>query len=147
MEDFKWIATLSDGETIVEGEGNWGIQPGKRLPWARLCEYAQENNLSITDLYLLLDGEQEIHIPSSLDRFNLSIYKPSQYSIQHLLEIDNLLGGNRQETTFIDIAAVYEIGDNLMVHLIIDVSNWKNMWIVVTEPKSLVFSPSLILSG
>jgi hypothetical protein len=51
----KWIAVLSNGEVIKEGEGDFQLIAGERKPWVRLCSYLSANNLHINDLALEVD--------------------------------------------------------------------------------------------
>lgn len=55
----KWIASLSNGETIFEDN-----IPGEISSWNRLRDYVKENNLSITRLRLQL-GALEVTVPPS----------------------------------------------------------------------------------
>ena len=48
----KWIASMSDGSTIIE---KW--EPGKASPWIRLKRLCKEKNLKITQLRLQVNGK------------------------------------------------------------------------------------------
>lgn len=54
----RWIASLSNGETIYEDERR-GLEP----TWVRLRSYCTQNDLSITNLRLQIAGT-EIKLPS-----------------------------------------------------------------------------------
>lgn len=47
-----FIASLSDGQTIVENKGDWCWLEGLKSPWQRLVRYTAENKLLITSLSL-----------------------------------------------------------------------------------------------
>jgi len=40
---FKWIAGLSNGETVIEGEGVSSRVEGELSPWWKLQEYLKKN--------------------------------------------------------------------------------------------------------
>jgi hypothetical protein len=140
MDDFRWIATLSNGETAVEHSGEWQIKPGTRKPWVRLCEFCTDNNLKLTSLRLWFRGKT-IHMPrDKFDKFSMNdtALPPNHYSLQYHIEADDILSGVKQDT-FIDLAAHYE---DFIVHYIQDVSEGSNSWMVVTRPhQRLAASP------
>lgn len=58
VKPVRWIASLSNGETIFEDK-----KPGERSAWERLAEYIRINNLAITRLRLQIDN-LEVPLPS-----------------------------------------------------------------------------------
>lgn len=46
----KWIASLSDGATFIEGVGNWWGDTTQHSPWFKLQKYLKKNNLHITGM-------------------------------------------------------------------------------------------------
>lgn len=48
-----WVASLSNGETVFEGEQ----VPGERTPWGKLIERCEEEGLWVTQLQLQIDGK------------------------------------------------------------------------------------------
>jgi len=129
-----WVATLSDGTTAVENLGEWGIIPGQRKPWVRLCEKLATEGKYITSLRLRI-GERTIHLPRIENKFPSKA--PSYYSLCYHLEVDDVLGGMK-EKYFIDLAAHY---DDFAVHYIQDTTEGNNSWITVTDNKALAPSP------
>lgn len=54
----RWVASLSNGETIFENE-----IPGEDPSWVRLARYVEDNGLSITNLRLQIGGT-EVKLPA-----------------------------------------------------------------------------------
>jgi hypothetical protein len=59
----KFIASLSDGSTIVEGKNDYAWIDGQKSPWVRLVNYAIKNKLLITSLSLLAPSGAVVTIP------------------------------------------------------------------------------------
>lgn len=135
-----WVATLSDGTTAVEKQGQWTMNPGERLPWVRLTHFAADNDLHLTSLRLNLMG-RTVHMPrEKFIKFSMADRSkaPKYYSLQYHLEVDDLMSGSENSTTFIDLAAHY---DDFAVHYIQDASEGNDSWIVVTDTEALAPSP------
>jgi len=58
VEQGRWIASLSDGQTIFEDK-----TPGERSAWVRLREHLEVHKLKITSLRLEAYGRRAITIP------------------------------------------------------------------------------------
>ncbi len=56
----RWIASLSNGETVFED-----CKPGLENAWLRLREYVETNNLSITQLRVQFNNGSEVKLPSN----------------------------------------------------------------------------------
>jgi hypothetical protein len=138
MTDARFIATLSDGSTVVEGQGNFEHTPGLRKPWIRLCSFAAENGLHLTSLRLNFDG-RTVHLPrGNFQKFEYEgAHEPLYYAICYKLELENPLGGSPDQTLFVDLAAHYE---SFAVHYIQEIDG-NNAWVVVTDPDALAPSP------
>ena len=48
-----WVANLSNGETVFEGE----LVPGERTPWGKLIERCMEEDLFVTQIQLQIAGQ------------------------------------------------------------------------------------------
>jgi len=117
-----WTVTLSNGEKIVQGEGDWVEKPGELLPWARLCEYTKDNNLVIEELEFRF-GERKLKF--SPDRFyGLNGLTPLNYSIQTTMELDGVFSGG-QATMFEDVCCHFALldGHTVDIHFIINKDN------------------------
>jgi hypothetical protein len=131
-EDFRWVATLSDGTTAVEKSGEYSIKPGERKPWVRLCSFLVENDLHLTSLRLVYRG-RTIHLPRpDFGRFDLfeKALDPHSYSLQYHMEADTT-SGSWVQSKFIDLAAHFE--DDLAVHYIHELEDGNTSWIAVTR--------------
>lgn len=60
----KFIASLSNGETVVEGKADFKYIDGNHTPWIRLVRYATENKLDITSLSLFTPDGRTFTLPS-----------------------------------------------------------------------------------
>lgn len=129
--DARWIATLSDGSTIVENTEDWSIKPGEPLPWVRLCHFTADNNLHLTSLRLNYKG-RTIHLPrAKFDKFGLDAISPLYYSLAYKVEAEmNLGGGAIDQTLFVDLVAHYQ---DFEAHYIQNVTTGNESWVVVTE--------------
>lgn len=54
----RWVASLSNGETIYEDE-----KKGEEAAWSRLARYCEDKDISITNLRLQIAGT-EVKLPS-----------------------------------------------------------------------------------
>lgn len=129
-----WIATLSDGTTAIEYQGEWDLIPGQRKPWVRLIDQLQAEGKFITSLRLRV-GKRTIHLPKPSSRFES--YCPLYYSLCYQADLDDALG-SPVETHYVDLAAHFE---NFAVHYIQDITHGNTSWITVTAPDALAPSP------
>tara|TARA_R110000851_G_scaffold96046_2_gene208435 strand:+ start:1929 stop:2339 length:411 start_codon:yes stop_codon:yes gene_type:complete len=60
----RWIASLSNGQTLYEERGNFKTIQGELSPWLRLLLYLTENNLAITSIALTFDERTRYNLPS-----------------------------------------------------------------------------------
>jgi hypothetical protein len=56
----RWIASLSNGETIFED-----CKPGEDVAWARLARYVVEKDISITQLRVQFQNGSEVKLPAN----------------------------------------------------------------------------------
>lgn len=63
MNKVQFTASLSNGETIYEGKGNFQVIEGSLSPWQRLFKYVAENKLEITSLSLYYE-DRRWNLPS-----------------------------------------------------------------------------------
>jgi len=60
-----FTASLSNGETIYEGKGNYQEIKDAPSPWQRLLAYQAEAQVEITSLTLYTPGGQRFNLPSA----------------------------------------------------------------------------------
>lgn len=60
-----WCASLSNGETLYEGKGDYVVIPGELSPWQRLLLHIGDTGSSITSLSLYTDGGLRWNLPSA----------------------------------------------------------------------------------
>lgn len=63
----RWVAGLSNGETLKENEGKCYADQNLSS-WARLQQYIKENNLAITSFGLWV-GDRHFNLPSNKPKF------------------------------------------------------------------------------
>lgn len=56
----RWIASLSNGETIFEDK-----RPNMKSSWERLADYVSENDISITQLRIQFANGSEVKLPAN----------------------------------------------------------------------------------
>ncbi len=56
--EVQWICSLSNGETLQEGKGDFERIEGELSPWLKLQEYIEENDLEITSMALAVNGNR-----------------------------------------------------------------------------------------
>lgn len=131
--NLKWVATLSDGSTVVEHEGEYAQVPGERKPWVKLVQFAGQNKLHLTSLRLNFRG-RTVHLPrAKFDRFDFNdkAVAPLSYSLQYHLEAEMGPDGSfGNEHRFVDLAAHYP---EFTVHYIQDITDGNNSWVLITK--------------
>lgn len=136
--EVTWIATVSDGTTIAEHEGQYEIIPGERKPWVRLCQSLRAEGKHLTSLRLRI-GDRAIHLPRSQGRFSTkNPVAPDFYSLEHIVELDGI-GGDQSQSDFLDAAAHYE---GYSVHFITQVDDITNAWVEVRDNACIAPSPT-----
>lgn len=135
MKAAHWVATLSNGTTVTEEEGDFKIIPGERKPWVRLVEKLATDGHYLTSLRLQI-GKRTIHLPRPQNNKFESL-PPLYYSLCYRMELDDILG-NKKQKLFVDLAAHYE---TFAVHYIQDITEGNNSWICVTDNQALAPSP------
>lgn len=125
----SWVATTSNGEQVAEHKGNYTVIDGERKPWVRLCQNLATNGEHITSLRLWIvdkHGQRTVNLPRLNSRFKANTI-PDRYSIEYILEADDVLGATKQDE-FIDVGTHY---GNVSVHYIQQINDIANSWIEV----------------
>ena len=65
MQKVLWTASLSNGETIYEGKGNFQVIEGALSPWQRLLSYLVDAKVEITSLSLYTNDGKRWTLPSA----------------------------------------------------------------------------------
>jgi hypothetical protein len=129
-----WVATLSDGSTVVENQGEWVVREGESTPWVRLTHFLGDNDLHLTSLRLNFNG-RTVHLPRpSFDKFGYAeiAKEPLYYSLSYHVEAEmDMSGGLVDQTLFMDLAAHYP--NDQALHYIQDMTGGNNSWVVLTE--------------
>jgi hypothetical protein len=139
-QDIRWVATLSDGATVTEHEGNFTVRPGDKSPWRRLCEWTAERGLHLTSVRIQVGG-QTVHLPRLNNRFCGSV--PYRYSMA-CRRLDSLrveAGGRadgkvEMEDFHLDFAAHFK---GFSVHVLVDLN--RNAWVEVLPDEAMCAAP------
>jgi hypothetical protein len=131
MTQVFWKVSLSNGETYIEGKGNYQEIEGQPLPFRRLTEYAKENDLKITSLSLFTNSGQNYNLPSAgrnprFRAFDLSV-QPIEYRCFEKYGEDVNSGVVVSVDLFKVIRATYE--DGSFIEIWVDENNTNNIWV------------------
>ncbi len=87
----KWLATLSDGSTAVEGKEPWHHLEGHRAPWARLTRHCSLQGLGITSLRLQAHG-RTYHLPTASLSGKFDTVPPVSYDVYRRADFELFSG-------------------------------------------------------
>ncbi len=127
-----WFASLSDGNTVYEGKGDYSVIPGQLSPWLRLQEHLNATgtyHLYLTSLGLYTADGQKYLLPPlgknpSFAPYRKSPVKPISYNM--FRQVDAEINQDGQSEKLYTVAeARYEQGT---VQLYVDNST-KNSWV------------------
>lgn len=92
----RWVASLSNGETIYED-----VTPGEKPAWERLARYVEDNELSITALRLHI-ANTEVKLPSGQEGY---LQKKVAWTL------GGVVGGTRKCIGYVQkgLALIYEV--------------------------------------
>lgn len=87
----QWTASLSSGETLFEGKGDYeDVQDGRPSPYNRLLKYITENKLEIMSFGLYTEDGRTYHLPSISERYKIPYFndeaRPYDYNIFRYVE-------------------------------------------------------------
>lgn len=95
----RWIASLSNGETIFQDE-----RQGQKPAWSRLADYVRQNKLAITQLRVQIGG-LEVKLPANQEGY---VQKKKAFTYMNGPSGSNLCIGYIQG----DVCGVYYLGSD-----------------------------------
>jgi len=119
----NWIAGLSNGETLIEGEGVVSRIDGELSPWWKLQAYLKEKDLTINSFYLARGG-RHFNLPSINPKFGGE--KPVGYNCFRRVRSDGLAGDTSNDEFYTCAEAIYE---DFTVQLWIDEQDTNKSWV------------------
>lgn len=119
----RWIAGLSNGETLIEGEGIVSRIDGEDSPWWKLQKYLEEKNLTINSFYLA-SGGQHFNLPSINPKFGGE--KPLGYNCFRRVRSDGLVGDTDNDEFYTCAEAIY---DGFKIQLYVDENDLNKSWV------------------
>jgi len=136
----RWLASLSDGTTVIEDEGKF-IGDSVASPWAKLLRYLKENSLIITGLRVQVEKDDEAirtyNLPShgvdsktgQHEKWQIFPVIPVRYDYGRW--ITSLGAAGRKGTLrHIEIKAIYK---DYVVSLFVDENEGNESWVVIHE--------------
>jgi hypothetical protein len=136
-----FVASLSDGQTIIEGKGDWQWFPdGRPSPWNRLVRYTAEQGLAITSLSLVAPDGQIYNFPPAGKKAKFEGYadrvsadKPLDYTVRR--HIAHEISGVGRQVTNIKAVEFYTIAvaiyPTFELQLWVDENDHRKSWTVV----------------
>lgn len=140
----RWLASLSNGETAIEGKERFAEIASEQSPWQKLLHYIGKNKLSITSLRIQVEKDGKtvntFHLPTKSGGYrfsHLSSLKPIQFNYHRRLVQDvtaeQLASGRIDINTdavstekFIEIDAIY---DSVVMRILVDENTGTNSWV------------------
>lgn len=116
----RWVAGLSNGETLIEGKGIC-IHDDTASSWTRLQNYLKDNKLIITSFGLWV-GDRHFNLPSNKPKFGG--IAPLSYNCYRTWS--GVIGGSKEE--YICAEANYM---DYKVQLFIDLDDNNKSWLNV----------------
>lgn len=139
MVKAKWLASLSNGTTVVEGIFPFDVVGDKSSPWLQLQDHIKENDIHVTGLRIQVEKDGEATRTYNLPSFNCSksgIHE-KWATIKPLMPIGyNYFRRIRRSLTtseehkYIQIVAIFP---EFKMSLIVDEDEGNESWVVVHE--------------
>lgn len=140
----RFIASLSNGETIIEGKGDFEYIDGQQSPWLRLVRHAVDKQLEITSLALFTPDGRTFTLPSrgKNPKFKafLDSEKPIDYQIERKLSREMVMGkpvNNKSPIQSQKIVGHYTVGVAIFpdkrVEVWVDEGDTRNSWFLTTN--------------
>ena len=143
-----FIASLSNGQTIVEGKGEWCWADGLKSPWNRLVRYAAENELNITSISLFTTSGATFTMPPMGGKPRFKGYTnqtpeetPIDFEVKRFLarDLDVSIQNNVGSVDKTEIAEFYTIAEaiykDFTLQLWVNELNTRNSWVVMKKNK------------
>jgi hypothetical protein len=136
----KWVAGLSNGETVIENHGRFIEKDGGKSSWQQLQQYLVDNKLDITSIKIRV--YEKIGLKTVVRDFNLPSNK-SKFASEQPLDFDcsvlvrKIFNASMQEIP--DLEEVYIVGTAYYsfgnVKMIVSKKDPNQSWISVNLSK------------
>jgi hypothetical protein len=111
MHRIYFIASLSNGQTITEGKGDYAVTTGELSPYQRLLAFCAKENVSITSLSLATADGRRWNLPSSGKNPKFKAFgdapKPLSYKFFRKMGVDIINSVSQEQETYSVIEATY----------------------------------------
>lgn len=143
----SFIASLSNGQTVIEHKGHYAWIDGQPSPWQRLIKYTIENKLTINSLSLFTPHGATYTIPPAGGKPKFTGYnkkdevKPIDFEVKRFLAREMTIGAkdNKAEVEKTDIAEFYTIAEaiypDFILQLWVDELDPRHSWVVIKGGK------------
>ena len=127
MKKATFIASLSNGQTIYEGKGDFAQKVGELSPWQRLLSYVAEESLTITSLSITTPDGRRYNLPSASNSPKFHAFQNAPKP--HEIDFSRRMAGNvmdngkiEDEEHYAVLEARYEDGKKVQ------------LWVAEAEP-------------
>lgn len=111
-QNVKWSCSLSNGETVYEGKGNFKRIPGELSPYLKLKRYIKEQELEITSFSLYTDDNKRWNLPSKGSNPKFKAFddsdRPKRYKFFRKVGADVISGVMENKEVYSIIEAEFE---------------------------------------
>lgn len=127
-----WKASLSNGETLYDGKGDYVPDPQKLSPWNRLMAHMKADNLTMTSLALYVDDGRVFHLPSAGNnpRFPALAKAPVPNRYNFFYASVSAMGISEHGCSYSVVEAIY---DDHKLQIWVDRENPDNSWSLMVE--------------
>ena len=121
LHTVRWSVSLSNGETIHEGKGEYEEKDGELSPWQKLLAHIAECGASITSLTLSTESGATFALPSAGKNPRFKAFadapKPVGYKMFRKIGVDVVSkdGGMGKEELYTCAEAQYEDGRKMQI--------------------------------
>lgn len=132
--DVGWKVSLSNGETLYSGKGDYIPAPDKLSPWNRLKKHMQDHDLRITSLSAYSDDGRTFNLPSAGRNPRSPIFKdqatqPIGYNFFYCATSSTNANFD-DASSYIVIEAIYE---KYKLQIWVDRNNPDHCWSAIVE--------------
>lgn len=126
----KWFVSLSDGQTLFEGKGDYKVIKGELSPWQRLLKTLDKRR--ITSLSLYTDDGKRFNLPSAGKNPKFKVFAdaemPESYNFFRKAGSDIMEGQVQNYEVYTVIEAIYK---DKKLQLWVSEANPDNCWTLV----------------
>ncbi len=128
----NWSVSLSNGQTLYEGKGDYQLVKNELSPWQKLQKKLTEEKLQITSLSLYTNSGQRWNLPSAGRNPKFRVFdlaeKPTGYKMFRAMGADVCNGQMEEQELYTVAEAIYE---NKKLQIWVSEKNPEISWSVI----------------